>query len=221
MKTKQSVALVSTSALAAGMAQGAVIYSGPLDLQQNYLGAESRQAVDMTGDGVKDFTFGYEGDRKPYVDTRTFVSATISQSGIVNLLAKANTGFPVTPAGTMIDASYAATYPAISVTSDTGRGYMSENSSDGTVYTVLGDWPTTAVTDAYVGIELTLAGGTSYGWLHFIDDPIATTPSLTLVDWAYESAPGVGIQATAVPEPSTCALAGVGIATLLMLGKRR
>ena len=218
MKTKQSVTLISTSALAAGMAQGAVIYSGPLNLQQSYLGDESRQAVDMTGEGVDDFTFGYEGNRKPYVDARTFVSSLIPvQSGMVGVLAKSNAGLPVTPAGTMIDASYASTYPVLS----DPRGYMSENSSDGTIYTVLGDWPTTAVTDAYVGIELTLVGGTSYGWLHFIDDPIATTPSLTLVDWAYESAPGVGIQATAVPEPSTCALAGLGMAALLMLRKRR
>ena len=37
MNTKKSLALVSTSALAAGMAQGSVVYSGPLNLQQSYL----------------------------------------------------------------------------------------------------------------------------------------------------------------------------------------
>ena len=109
MKSKQSVALFSASALAAGMAQGAVVYSGPLNLQQNYNSNDSlaRQPVDMTGDAVSDFTFGYEESAtKPYVDVRTYVSPTIPvQSGMVSVLGKANKGLPVTPAGTMIDAS--------------------------------------------------------------------------------------------------------------------
>ena len=215
MNTKQSVALVSTSALAAGMAQGAIVYSGPLNLQQNYDDVNFRTPIDMTGDGTYDFTFGYENSNlKPYVDARTFVSSDISQSGIVSLLGKnGSRGLAVTPAGTMIDATYVSLNP---VTSD-GRGYMYEDDTQ----TIAGDWSNTATTDAYVGIELALAGGTSYGWLHFIDNPTANPVSLTLVDWAYQSTPGVGLATSVVPEPSACALAGAGIATLLMLRKRR
>jgi len=212
MNTKQSVALVSTSALAAGMAQGAVVYSGTLNLQQS---AVNRMPIDMTGDGTNDFTFGYEDNAlKPYVDARTFVTSTISQSGNVSLLSKPGSkGFAVTPAGTMIDATYASLNP---VNSDP-RGYMYEDDSGA----VAGDWSNTATTDAYVGIELALPGGTSYGWLHFIDNPTSNPATLTLVDWAYQSTPGVGIATSVVPEPSVCALAGAGIATLLMLRKRR
>ena len=197
MKTKQSVTLVSVSALAAGMAEGAVIYSGPLNLQQN-LGFDDpdiRQAVNMIGDSTPDFTFGYEfgtvweangypNTQKPYVDVRTSVSTEIPvQSGLVGVLGKINTGLPVTGPGTMIDAAYASTYPLLAAE---GRGYMYQ-AGDGA--SVVGDWSGTAITEGYVGIELYPGDGTHYGWLHFIDNPTTDPKSLTLVDWAYESTP--------------------------------
>src|SRR5215471_19866209 len=109
MNTKQSLALVSTSALAAGMAQGATIWSGPLNLVQT-LGADDpnvRQPVNMLGGPNPDFTFGYEFGtvwngqlvpvvEKPYVDVRTSVSTGIPvQSGLLSVLGHAsNTGLP-------------------------------------------------------------------------------------------------------------------------------
>lgn len=228
MNTKQSLALVSTSTLAAGMAQGAVIYSGSLNLVQT-LGVDDpdvRQSVNMLGGPNPDFTFGYEFGtiwngqlvpvvEKPYVDVRTSVSTYIPvQSGMVSVLGHvSNTGLPVTGPGTMIDAGYAATYPLLTG----GRGYMYQ---DGGTGAVVGDWSGTAITDGYVGIEVNPGDGTHYGWLHFIDNPTTPTHSLTLVDWAYESAVGVGISTSAVPEPSSLALAGVGLASLLILRKR-
>jgi PEP-CTERM motif len=218
MNAKKTIAFVSTSSLAAGIAQSQVVYSGQLNLQQTYSGTLYRQQVDMTGDGTPDFTFGYEGSaQKPYVDARTGApgnGAPNPQSGIVSLLAYASHGLPVTSSGTMIDASYAATYPAIPA----GRAYMYE---DGDTGNVTGDWSNTSTTDGYVGIELSLAGGTSYGWLHFIDDPTPGSENLTLVDWAYQNTAGVGIQAGPVPEPSTLALGGMGLAAMMMLRQRK
>ena len=163
---------------------------------------------ELTGDGTPDFTFGYDANTlKPYVDTRTSVSTDIpTQSGIVGLFEKPGSkGFPVTPAGTMIDATYAAAFPT-----NFARGYMYQDDSQ----TVAGDWSNTAITEGFVGIELALGGATHYGWLHFIDDPTSNPTSLTLVDWAYESTANQGIQT--VPEPSLGALAGVGVAALLL-----
>jgi len=223
MNTKQSLALVSTSALAAGMAQGGIIYSGSLNLQQPYAASGlARQGVDMTGDGTNDFAFGYEANAalKPYVDGRTFVeSALPPQSGIVSVLTKANTGLPVTAAGTMIDATYAAAYPPqMGTNSNTGRGYMYQ-SGDGS--TIVGDWSNTATTDAYVGIELSLSGGTRFGWLHFVDNPASSPQTLTLKDWAYQSTAGVGIAAGAVPEPNVLGLSALGLAGLLASRRRK
>jgi hypothetical protein len=112
----------------------------------------------------------------------------------------------------MIDASYASLFPALPA----GRAYLYK---DGDTGNVTGEWSNSATTDGYVGIELALGGGTSYGWLHFIDNPSAS--SLTLVDWAYQSTPNVGIETQVVPEPTVCALGALGLAGLLASRRRR
>ncbi len=215
MNTKKSLALVSTSALAAGMAQGAVFYSGSLNLQATDTTGTYKPPVDVNGDGKTDFVFGYEGSApKPYVDTRK--DSNVAPNGIVTLLAQPDHGLPVTGYGTLIDANYALTFPPPSGGTYNDRAYMYEDGGNN----VVGDWSNTAITDAYVGIELSLAGGTSYGWLHFIDNPVVG-PSLTLVDYAYENTPGLGIQAGVVPEPSITALGALGLAGVLAVRRRR
>jgi hypothetical protein len=126
-------------------------------------------------------------------------------------LGYTNNGVPVTPAGTAIGANYAATYPANTV------GYLYEEYNGAAV---VGDWSSTAVTDGYVGLELNNGTSTDFGWVQLIYDPTAATPSLTVVDYAYETTPGVDI-VTGVPEPATIALAGAGAALMLLCRRKK
>jgi hypothetical protein len=86
---------------------------------------------------------------------------------------------------------------------------------------VAGQWSNSQITDGYVGIELNLASGTDYGWLEFSDNPTASSPTLTLEDWAYNNTPGQGIMTGPVPEPSTAALLGIGALGLAASLKKR
>ena len=66
-------------------------------------------------------------------------------------------------------------------------------------------------------MEFEIDGALHYGWARAQGEEETTT---TLIfDWAYESVPGRGIRAGAIPEPSAAALLLVALASLC--GARR
>jgi Domain of unknown function (DUF4185) len=194
MKSKKRALLLATSALTAGAAQGAIVYSGLLNITSTWTNDNSgaygygRLPENIISNNTgPDFIFGYDtASTKPYVDARYNVFGMTN--GVVHILANGNEGLPATAAGTLIDASYASLYPGNAATNN--QGMMCEN-QDGSE--VVGDWPDTVASDAYVGIELALGGSTNFGWLHFVDNPTLSNPTLTLADWAYETTPNTGI----------------------------
>jgi PEP-CTERM motif len=60
-----------------------------------------------------------------------------------------------------------------------------------------------------------------YGWARLSLGASSIDPARMLVEYAYESTPGLGIQAGVVPEPGTYALMGLGIAGVLLAARRR
>lgn len=190
MTHKQTLAAASTSLLAAGMAHGSIVYSGPINTD---LSGSSAYMVDLNGDFTFDYTVRFDGasgnnQLKPFVDARS--------SGNPNawILSKTNGGAPLTLFGTNIDSNYATTFPTNKV------GYLYEQYDNNTV---VGDWPSTADTDGYVGVVLTDGvTTTNYGWIHLIykaADP--NTKTLEVVDYAYESDNNVPIIAGATVTP--------------------
>lgn len=79
-------------------------------------------------------------------------------------------------------------------------------------------------TGGYIGVRFTATDGIHYGWIQYASD---TTGSRGIVyDWAWEATPNTPITAgdvgvTAVPEPSTYAIAGVMALGLLAAYRRR
>jgi PEP-CTERM motif len=224
----QTPAAFLLTALAGGAAKGAIVSSGPLDLVSTYntsgtVGVDGygRDAMNIVnGNSGPDLVFGYDtASDKPYVDARSSIGVT---NGLVAILAESNGGttgdggLPLTTAGTLIGPSYAGLNPGNS-TDNEGMFYENANNNG-----VAGQWSNSQITDGYVGIELNLGGGTDYGWIEFQDNPIASSPALTLEGWAYDTTSGEGIVAGAVPEPSTIAVLGIGaLGFAASLRKRR
>jgi hypothetical protein len=214
--TKKTFALLSTSALAAGAAQGAVLYT-PVNIT---LSASGKLTLDLNQDGAPDFQLGFNTAPKPYIN-----SALAGATSPFVLSASADQGLPLTAVGTMIDGAYQSAQTA---------GYFNKKTVGSTGPTV-GGWSAPGNNEGYVGLELTDGGGTYYGWAHFVYNATGVPPNnkdtgtLTLVDAAMETDPGVGILAgqtaeTGAPEivvppsPQTGYLAGTAQMTVIAKG---
>jgi hypothetical protein len=206
MNRKQSVSLVSVSALAAGMAQGAVTYSGLINTTLPK-GSGATIQFDLNGDGMDDFTVGFDGVgnpgpnnyNKPYI---TGIPDSVPGSTpLAQLASDGWYGLPVTPFGTMIDSSYLTPVP--DTAPGTARAYLNQD-NQGDVdpkYPVIGGWGVNSPTEGYVGLEMYDNAGlsiTNFGWAQLIYNNNLGT--FTLVDYAYETTPGVGIPAGATNE---------------------
>ena len=208
MNTKHTLLLTSGSALAAGMAQGAVHYSGPVNtvatFDLNRVGVYDY--FDLNNDGTPDYAFGFDGYstanyQKPFISGYLISPPGVASSAVLSRPynytddsgnPKTGYGLPVTAFGTMIDQNFLT--PNLD-TANQNRTYFDQN-GDGKY---IGDWLTGAKTEGYIGLELfdTTLSTTNYGWAHIIFDDASNPQTLTVVDFAYEDGNLVGIIAGA------------------------
>ena len=73
--------------------------------------------------------------------------------------------------------------------------------------------------DPYLGVEFEIGGQTHYGWVEILSFDFFFHAEL--VSWAYETEPGVAIEAGAIPEPSAGALMLAGAIALLAPRRHR
>jgi hypothetical protein len=181
--TKKTIALLSTSALAAGAAHGAVLYTN-INITLSEHGA---LALDLNQDGTPDFQLAFNASAaaKPYI---TNAPPTLTTPAVLS--ATSTQGLPVTTSGTTINGSYETTQPV---------GYFNKN--DASTPAVVGSWTAAGNVEGYVGLKLTDGAGLHYGWAHLIYNATNVpannkdTATLTLVDAAMETTPNTAIQA--------------------------
>jgi hypothetical protein len=188
MRTNQTVSIVSVSALAAGMAQGAVTYSGPINTQLT----SSSTDFDLNQDGTTDFTIGFNSSNfsKPYV--QGYPDAVPGSTPLARLASDGWYGLPVTSFGTMIDSHFLVPVPDSAPGSAAGQAYLFQDNNS-TINTV-GDWGVNNLSEGYVGLEMYDNNGlsqTNFGWVRLIYD--RTAKVLTVVDYAYETIAAEGI----------------------------
>lgn len=74
-------------------------------------------------------------------------------------------------------------------------------------------------TTAYMGVKFYISGYEHYGWVR-ISNPWEGISGGIIMDFAYETTPGVGILAGVVPEPTTVGLLSVGVIALIFRQRR-
>jgi hypothetical protein len=193
MKKTQIFTIVSGSALASGMAQGAVLYSGPVNTTITYNSGQT-VSFDLNQDGLNDFTLGFYANNanKPYI--QGLPSDSPGSAPLAQLASDGTYGLPVTQFGTTIDSNY------LTPCTDPMGAYFNQEDNDSSATTV-GAWGVNNLTEGYVGLEIfdnSSGSVTNFGWARLIYNLTAKT--LILVDYAYETNAGVGIVAGATNE---------------------
>ena len=214
------VAAAGAALGAAGSAEATVVYSGV----QNKSYSNSNENFTLTkagGLGGSDFNVAM-GAIAGTSNGVNFASAFVQSGGNNGSLSIANSGrfaLNFINGNTIAAASWGSNHKLFSYSAgnkSTG-GNFNNNKSSG-----------------YLGLKFTTQGGDKYyGWM-FIDsvhvgDGNSTPSSFRVVDWAYQDAAGVSINAgegapsNAVPEPTSCALAliAMGAGGLAVHRRRR
>jgi hypothetical protein len=212
-------ALAGSAVLGAPAAADAtIIYSGVVN--SNIVvsgGGPASSSLPVTLDGsLTDFTLavdvGMGGDL-----ARTSVSGPGSTYFVAD-----GVGPQALTLGTLISAAN-ATGPG---------GFLSRSFASSPFSAKSGNWSADAgpgvEVSGYLGLEFDISGSAHYGWAQLViavDGTLGPLASVTLVDYAYEDQPGVGIMAgetvSAVPEPSGLALFAMGAAGLMALRRIR
>ena len=199
MRTRQKqIALISASAMTAGLAHGAIIYTyaDPAKSFNTCTPNGSQLYIDLNQDGQVDFSCDYNNSNsnKPYISDSIGIAQPVYLPYVLS--DASDQGLPVTTNGAAIDSTYE---------SGQGTGYFYQDSNGNHV----GGWNIEGTTfEGYVGLVLQDSNSDNYyGWAHFIYN--SATPyegssgTLTLVDYAMETTPNTGILAGQTAEAGT------------------
>lgn len=198
------------SVASTGSADAFVVYSGEQNIDVALYNA---QPLNLNGDAYSDILL------KNYVFTGGYY-----QGAFVSFAPGSLVAFPAGPNNLVY---VTALTQGATIDSGTVSGFAAGSMA----YQLPGSPPTNqnpnaqfdATTGAFIGLAFPIGGSLPenlhFGWVRVNTDIL--TGSMTIVDWAYQSQPGVGITAGAVPEPFSLGLLAAGAAGLALLRSQR
>ena len=225
---KDWVAYAAAAGAALAMAPSAeasIIYSGPQNITASRFGPKN---LDLDGDAVNDFRIFLLRDQNVQ-------GTALGYAGFLRTLATHNR---------IVATGNSAKKFALNSVISAGGNLLGGTrllravlvtTSNATKTILFGKWKASQTT-SFAGVRFGIGSGDHFGWIriHVTDDHNGVPDSVTAVDWAYCSDPGVGINAGAtqgdclqaggqagVPEPSGLALLAAGAGGVLAWRRRR
>ena len=174
----------------------------------------SQLTLDLDGNGTDDFMFSYMVPGNPDFFADPLLGGNEMLARVDAVFPQNSYSFPL-PSGTPVDSDPTGDTVWDSTWSGDRQTFMIWRSVGGE--TVGSGWWMGET--AYLGVCFDGAGESHYGWVQMT--VYEDFPGSIIHDWAYETQPGVGIMAGAVPEPSTWALFLTGGACLFFRLRRR
>ena len=223
-------AIAAAAALAVpAVAQGDVVYSGPVDEAVSDGGSLVFSLNGVNPDfTLQTYAYGYnEGNGNYSYEGEVYL--TSNAAGGVDTASPLSPGTPIGPSSpfsTFLTSDYEEVY-GYSEEYTYGCGYKDEYTCYGYDYYGPYYYGQGANGDSLIGLEFTTGGQTYYGWADIYSDA-NTNPYAEgeLLDYAYNNTPGGSIQAgqevSPVPEPPSMVLFALGAAGIgLLLNRRR
>jgi hypothetical protein len=201
-RTAVAVAIGAGLMLTAGQASAQIIHSGPVNLT---IPVSTNGLYLNVVTGANNMPAGSGGGTVPGWD--------------INPWSSTGLGFfsPGLPAG----GAYLVTSPGFVANLSSGGLIDGSGSFGSGTGSNVAQWNLNSSDNIFGFRFINEAGGTThYGWARIALGATATDPSRTLVEYAFELTPGVGIQAGVIPEPSTYAMFALGLGVLLAARRR-